>query len=140
MKRATLIGWLSVLVAAAAGGWAIVGIYRHGKWEQNTARLKRLARIIAVHQPDSASQPSIAAALRAAGAPPDAAIDSWGRPFEIAVRLDRTGQFHYRLHSLGGDGRPGPCYLPRCSGANQDYNGDWLIINGHPATDPRSVW
>ena len=123
-----------LVVSTAVCVWFGRGVYRHGKAEHNTARLRAFVHVISTQRPRTASAEAIAEALAAAQAPPDLALDAWGRPFRVSIGFDGAGSFHYRVHSLGGDGAPGPCYLPRWPGS--EYDADWLIVDGDPVAGP----
>jgi hypothetical protein len=50
--------------------------------------------------------------------------DGWGHDFEIQVRLDASGFYHYSIRSFGRDGKRGPC----CSGSiGHNWDGDAVL-------------
>jgi len=128
------------LVIVATGVWAIRGVIRHGKFDENGWRLRRLVGVLLDQQPADASPQSIARAIEALALAPDTAVDSWGRRFEVWVGRDGRGRFHYSVRSLGADGKLGPCCVGRGLKSDED-NGDWIITDGQLTNrSPRTAW
>ena len=108
---------IAVAVLAVLGiGWCGYTVYAHGKFDENGARIRTIAALLE-------SKPQALRSL-AAQTPFRDLDDAWGRPLTIRTWKEKDA-FHYRIESLGSDGRRGPC----CVGVNacKSPQCDWII-------------
>lgn len=131
-KKVVGLTALLVLAALAAipASRIVIDVYEHGKFDLNGQRVWNLARAVAHVRPGSATGDDLARALMEAGLDKSGLNDAWGRPLGVAVWRDGNEEFHYRVISLGSDGRVGPCALPRC----KSLAADWIVEDGEFTT------
>lgn len=76
-------------------------VHQKEKLFQNGKRLVRVAQLVEDERPTP-----LATARNVLARPvgSDGLNDAWGRPFDIAIRQDPSGGYHYIVRSLGADG------------------------------------
>jgi len=125
-------GARGTLVAAAVGfvllaGGLAWGIYRaalHAKFDINGARIRSVAKLLALEKPASVDGGTVRALLRRNGIPVDEAVDAWNRPILVEGGAGPDGARHYAVISYGRDGRPGPCSV---AGHCKSLDADWIL-------------
>jgi hypothetical protein len=120
------------LIAAAVafvllvGGlaWGIRRAAQHAKFDLNGARVRSVAKLLALDTPASVDGATVRDLLRRHAIPADEAVDAWNRPILVQGGVGPDGARHYAVISYGRDGRPGPCSVARqCT----SLDADWIL-------------
>src|SRR2546425_487566 len=104
-----------------------IGLYQHGKWDLNGARVWAIARLLEIDHPESVQGEVLVDLLKRHGISADQALDAWGRPLMVEVQHGPDDEYHYLVRSYGRDGRPGPCSVARDC---HSLDADWVIRDG----------
>lgn len=97
-----------------------------------TTRMSRLMTLLRADEPATVTPGELATLLAKYGRSLEYLEDGWGRPLAVERLVSEPEQVHYRITSLGRDGRPGKCCEKWVSEHwDEDavlFDSDWLQV------------
>jgi hypothetical protein len=100
-----LIVGLTLVIFAS---YAAITVANRAKAKITMIHMRRLEALLLVARPAEISKAYLRGLLAPHGQE-GYVLDGWGRPIEVSVEVDALSRSHYRLVSLGRDGRRGAC-------------------------------